>query len=583
MVPSNTRPHVSDHPRVPVDSLTSRQVYLERLRNQYERARAGQAGVVMVVGEPGSGKTHLVTQFATWAAQEGATILQGHAWGTEGMPSYLPLLEAVGQYMRTAPADQLRDHAALDPEVLISMFPELAARLGTAPTSNAMSPEQQRWRFYKALGSFLEAVSVAHPLLLLLEDMHQADAESLSLLCYIARHHPQARVLILGTVREGELQQNPAFVHTLAELTRYRMLTMLNVQLLSLLDVEAFALVYLGKPADPAVKVLLYAKSEGNPFFVEELLHSWIETQIIVQESGQWILTASSDDLWPAGIINTLRQRLAQLHPETIEHLRMAAIIGPVFDVSLLSAIETQEVETVENCLLEAARACLIESDQAGGFRFNQRALYECLYNDVTPSRRRRVHGCVAHLLEARCGAEQPSSKQLAELAYHFARSDDRLHATLYAQRASALALREYISQEFEMLVKASLQSSPEKKGVQAALPGANRSVALISDLQTAANLAEGLGLVEWWQEMLLAIQALLERVQTLEEKCLSPADMRLFIEQAMPLVAHIGLQPEGQVYAQQLLELARWQAERQAVPSHQSQVNEKCLLPLPV
>ncbi len=568
------------HPAtIAVESSPQRREFLELLWNCYEQARTGHASVVMVVGEPGIGKTYLLTQFATLAAHEGATILQGHASGTEGMRPYLPLLEAVGQYIRTAPADQLRNQAALDLEILTSILPELAARLGISPASSPMPLEQQRWRLYEALGAFLEAISMGHPLLLLLDDLHQADTESLSLLCYIARHHPKAHMLILGTARECEQQQNLAFVRTLSELARYRILTMLRVQLLSLIDVESLALCYLGKPAASAVIVLLYAKSEGNPFFVEELLRCWVETHALRQENEQWVLAASVDNLLPSGIINMLRQQLAQLHPQTIEHLRVAAVIGNVFDISLLAAVEGQEAETVEECLLEAVCSCLILSDQTGNFRFSHRAVYEYLYNDLTTSRRRRLHGCVAQLLEVRYG-EEPSrnSNHLAELAHHFARKGDRIQATRYAQYASAQVMREYISHEFEVLSKAPLQClAVGQKCVDASLPDVNthvglrgreeetqpfstsadRLLSMISDLETMLNLAQELGMVEWWQEMLRAAERVLEQMQALAEKRPSLTDIYLLVEQAMPLVSRIGHQPACQIYARRLLELA--------------------------
>ena len=578
MVSSHASPQVSHHATGTLESSANRQEFLELLWDCFEQARTGHASVVMVVGEPGIGKTYLLTQFATWAAQEGATILQGLS-GTEGMPPYLPLLEAVGQYIRTAPADQLPNQSALDLEILASICPEFAARLGISLTSSSMPPEQQRWRLFEALGSFLEAISMGQPLLLLLDDLHLADSESLSLLCYIVRHHPKAHLLILGTAREGEYQQNLAFVCSLTELARYRVLTMLKVQPLSLIDVESLALSYLGKPAAPAVTLLLYAKSEGNPFYVEELLRCWIETHAIKQENEQWVLAASVDNLLPSGVINMLRQQLAQLHPETLEHLRMAAIIGNAFDVFLLAAVEGQEAETVEECLQEAVRSCLILSDQTGSFRFSHRAVCEYLYNDLTTSRRRRLHGCVAQLLEVRYGEEQSrSSKHLAELAHHFARKGDRIRATRYAQHASAQAMREYISHEFEVLMKGPPQClAVGKKCVHASLPDVNtyfglrgteeetqpfytstdRLLSMISDLETMLCLAQELGMVEWGQEMLRAAEGVLEQMQALEEKRPSLTDIYLLVEQAMPLVSRIGHQPACQIYAQRLLKLA--------------------------
>lgn len=579
------------------ESFIGKQDHLELLWNHYKRARAGHASMVMVVGEPGIGKTYLLEYLAARAAQEDATILRGHASEAEGMPPYLPFLEALGPYIRTAPLDQLYDQAAFAPETLASILPELTIRLGRLPTSDPVRPEQRRLRLYEAIGAFLEAMSREHPLLLVLDDLHLADTESLSLLCYIAHHHLKARLLILGACREGEYHQNPALVRTVMELTHYRMLTTLKVHPLSLAHVESLALSYLGQPIAPPVTLSLHAQSEGNPLFVEELLQYWVEVGAIKQESGQWIFAASVNGLWPSSVINTLHQQLAQLCSDTIEHLRVAANIGRTFDISLLAAVEGQEVEAVEECLREAVRTRLVLSDRAGNFRFSYRAVHEYLYDELVTSRRLRLHGRIAQTLEARYHQEQRrSSKQLAELAFHFTRSGDPERGMMYAQRAAAQALRRYASQEIEVLVRMSLQfvaagkklpdafladidRLPHPKGMkeedQPPHESANTWLALFSDLEPAARLAQELGLVEWWQEALLAALGSLEHALTLVEKCPSPEGMRALVDLAAPFAPYMRHQPDGNDYAQRLLALSHCLAGDHAANVTYPVVNE--------
>lgn len=591
MAPPYAGPHMPRPVAAFVEPFTAaRHDHLELLWSYYQRAKAGHANVVVVVGEPGIGKTYHLARLATRAAQEGATILQGHASETEGMPPYLPFLEALGAYIRFAPVDQLREQASFAPETLASILPELTTRLGPLPASNPLLPERQRLRLYEAIGSLLEAMSLAQPVLLLLDDLHLADAESLSLLCYLVRHHASARLLILGAAREGQHQEHPAFIHAMTELTRHRVLTTLKVPRRSLLEVESLAQSYLGTSVSPAVAVLLAVHSEGNPLFAEELLRCWVESGALIQEDGQWSLAASVDSaLLPSGISHMLRQQLAQLCPQAVEHLRAAAIIGRTFSASLLSALEEQEVETVEEYLQEAARACLVVSDGADGFRFSHRAIHEYLYQQVTTSRRQRLHGLIAHLLAARSDREQDeNNSQLAELAHHCAASGERALGIPYSQRAVAQAWREYIAQAFAALIQTPLQGAAAgEPSPEARLPGAGRShclrdceeearpraqsagvwLALAGRLEAAARSAQEVGLLEWSEEALLAARAALNDALALVEQQPSLEEVQQLAHLVAPLVSNNRYQSEGQDCARRLLALAHRLAEARAAP----------------
>ena len=165
---------------------------------QYKAARDGNTRVVLLAGEPGIGKTRLLDEFATLAADDGATILRGSASDFEGMPPYLPFLEALGQYISATPLDLLREQLGATPQILVSILPELVNRLGELPAAYQIPPEQALLRLYEAIGTFLEAISKSNVLVLTLDDLHLADTASLDLLCYIAQHHSKVKLLILG-------------------------------------------------------------------------------------------------------------------------------------------------------------------------------------------------------------------------------------------------------------------------------------------------------------------------------------------------------------------------------------------------
>lgn len=549
--------------------------------NQFEAAKGGRARVVLLVGQLGIGKTRLLDEVAERAEQEGATVLRGGASESEGMPPYLPFLEALGQYIRKTPPDQLREQVAVAPQILASILPELAVRLGgELPVAYPLPPEQARLRLYEAVGTLLEGISAQHGLLLLLDDLHWADTASLDLLCHLTRHHAKARLLILGTYREGEISWNPAFERTVTEQIRQRVLTTVAVNPLSAEEIEALAAGYLGGPIRPVVSQLLHAQSEGNPFFAEELIRGWLEVGALVQQKNQWVAIAPLEHSLPSSIVGALRQRFTRLSSSIIGRLRIAAIIGRAFDLSLLATVEGQEIEVIEECLLEAVRAGLVRTDQKGVFTFSHDKIRECLYAEVSSSRRRRLHEVIGRVLEARY--DQQSSKStylLAELAFHFARSGDRMRGATYSQLAAEQALHSSALNEamthYRMALEL-LDPGDERYcnlllslGEVALLVGAQDEAVIAyekaltglagnCEQQFAARAAHGLGLAHWRQGALQIARTMLEHALVLLGNSQSAETVRVLVDLSILLTIYIGQQAEGATYAQQAQEIAR-------------------------
>src|SRR5947209_1980560 len=301
-----------------VSPFIGRQRELTQVMNRYRAARHECAHVLLLAGEPGIGKTRLLDEIAVRTAYQGAIVLRGGATEAEGMPPYLPFVEALGRYIQDAPLDRLREQVATASPVLASILPELVLRLGELPAPQFLPPEQARFRLYEAMGAFVQSIGLPHVLVLLFDDLQWADTASLDLLCHLARRHAHAHVLLVGAYRDCELDRHAAFTRSLAELSRQRILTTVTVEPLSSQDIEALAFHILGSPLSPAVSSLLSAQSEGNPFFAEELLHGWIETGALVLKQQQWVAIASLEQILPPSITGALRQRFARLSAERI-------------------------------------------------------------------------------------------------------------------------------------------------------------------------------------------------------------------------------------------------------------------------
>ncbi len=185
MVMEQKRSLEVDHSTWSLSQLVGRQRELGLIRCKYEAAKKEVGSVVLLVGEPGIGKTRLLDEFATLALEDGAIVLRGGASEADGMPPYLPFLEAIGRYIRAMPQDRLREQIAHAPHMLLSIFPELAALVGDTPVAHPLLVEQARLRLYEAIGLFLENISASQVLALVLDDLQWVDSASLDLLCHI--------------------------------------------------------------------------------------------------------------------------------------------------------------------------------------------------------------------------------------------------------------------------------------------------------------------------------------------------------------------------------------------------------------
>jgi DNA-binding CsgD family transcriptional regulator/tetratricopeptide (TPR) repeat protein len=435
--------YVGDRPGAGTSGqLVGRARELAVLRERLAAAAAGRAQAALVRGDPGLGKSRLLAELAAEAEVGGARVLRGGASDAEGMPPYLPLLEALSAHARVADPTALAGQIGASGPVLAAVLPELAAPVG-ASAGYPLPPEQARLRLYQAFGDFLSAIAAEAPLLLLLDDLQWADPATLDLLPWLLRHAAEARLLIVAAVRSADADAGPALRRALAELNRLRRLATVTLGPLDAAAIARLAESELGGPVDGGLAARLAADSEGNAFFAEELLRDWVEDGTVGRD-GAWRLLRAPVDAPAAGIVGAVQQRTARLPQDVVELLEVAAIVGRGFEPSLLAEVLRGDAEAVEARLAVAVAASLLRRE-GDGFAFAHDKVRECLYVAVTPTRRRRLHGAIGAALE---GAGPAGARRLADLAFHFTRSHDRARGAEYAGRAAEAALAAYAPAE---------------------------------------------------------------------------------------------------------------------------------------
>jgi len=552
-------------------SLAGRTHETAALLRQLELASEGTTRVVMLAGEPGIGKSRLLEWLENQAAGNGAAVLRGGAFQAEGMPPYLPVIEAFGRYIREAEVDRLRQELDRIDGVLGTILPDVAARLGDVSSAYDLPPEQSRLRLFEAAGSFLSAIARSQPVVLSLDDLQWCDSSTLELLYYVTRTHNRNRLLIVGAYRDDEVTDRAQLQRALAELTRQRLMTRIHVGPLSAGEIDALVSAWLDGPVATDVSQLLHRQCEGNPFFAEELIQEWLESGALTREGGTWTADSWPTQRFPASVVAAIDQRLERLPAETVETLRVASVIGRTFQVSLLAGVCNEEADVIEGRLIPAERMRLVETADGAAYRFRHDLVRECLYLDVPPGRRRRVHGAIGAALEKR------EESDLADLAFHFGRSDDRERAVTYAWRAGDEALhRSAVTEalaEYEIAVNA-LEPADRRRGqlllqhgdaallagredVAARSYEAAQSLLATSDPYGAGRAAHGLGVTRLRQDRILEAYVALEAALHSLGDGKDREAVRVLVDLATVLTVNLARQDEGMLRGREALELA--------------------------
>lgn len=431
-------------------AFVGREESLKLLGDHWRLALEGKRPLVFISGEPGVGKTRLAAEFAVSVHKEGATVLYGHS-DEEPLVPYQPMVEALRHHVAVEPLDRLR--AQVMPIPLIrKVLPELAQRVPDLPELPSADLDTERYLLFEAVVSFLREISRVAPLLLVLEDLHWADKPTLLLLRHIARSGDQARIMVICTYRETEVFRADPLSETLADLRRDRLFDRFQLQGLDEEEVGALVNAWAGHDGRPAFVRAVYSQTEGNPFFVEEVLQHLAESGAIYRKDGMWTSDLTIDEMAiPEGVRETIGRRIRRLSEPTYRMLLIASVIGRRFQLEVLERLTDLGGDTLLEALEEAVVAGIVSEASEGARRYYYfHALFrEALHEELTPTRRARLHRDIGGVLEE-LHLDDPDPP-LGELAYHFfeARELGEVEKAVdYARRAGELALTQLASEE---------------------------------------------------------------------------------------------------------------------------------------
>lgn len=435
-------------PQAPGIGVIGRHREMAELNAALKRVTVGEGPeIVLISGEAGIGKSTLTSSLAHQARTGGAHLLYGRCDEDLVVP-YRPIVEALGHYLsdgESAPLSEMSDEHL---SALGRILPDFRRRHPGLPEANASDPDAERWLLYSAVVALLQVASATGPVVFLVEDLHWADRPTLQLLRHICSGI-SGRVLVIGTYRNKELSAAHPLTDTLGGLARERSVIRMALKGLEDDEVVLFFEAAAGHEMDDAGLALasaVYQETNGNPFFVTEVLRHLAETGAIVQDdTGRWLPAEDLGTLGlPESVRNVIGSRTARLGDGAVRILTAASVLGQEFDLSVLAEITGTDEEGVLDVLEAAAAAALTAEvrDCPGRFRFAHALVQHALYDDLGITRAARLHRSAAEALEWRFGADP--GDHAGELSRHWCLASSPAEsekAARYARIAGANAL----------------------------------------------------------------------------------------------------------------------------------------------
>lgn len=432
--------------------FVGRREEMDALKDALEGALSGKGGLAMLVGEPGIGKTRLAEEFGVYAGLRGAQVLTGHCYEGETSLPYRPFIEAFRQYTRSHPDAELRRQMGAGAPEIATLVSEIRQRFPDVELAAPLDPEAERLRLFESVTDFLHNASAANPIVLHLDDLHWSDKPSLLLLQHLAQRLARDRVLVLGAYRDVELDRTHPLSETLGALRRlpnYRRVLLRGLPHETIVDLLAVI-----DPSDEgaggrqALAAALHQETEGNPFFIREVLAHLIETGKIVHENGRWVgrVTSVSELGIPEGVREVIGRRLSQLSDACNRMLTRASTMTGGFSWESLKAINGDAGEEALLDLLEEALSKQMIAERKGEladtYDFTHALIRQTLYGELSGPRRVLLHRQIGEALEALYAGSIDA--HLPELAHHFyqaAPGGDVEKAIGYARRAGDRAM----------------------------------------------------------------------------------------------------------------------------------------------
>ena len=449
--PSPTTASIDARQANPLDRLAGgvfvgREREMDELRGGLDDALSGRGRLLLLLGEPGIGKTRMTEELSTWAKLRGAQVLVGRCYEGEGAPPYWPWVQVIRSYIHDRDAEAIVSVMGQGVSDIAQIVSEVRERIPDLAAPPQLDPEQARFRLFDSISMFLRTAARAQPLVVVLDDLHWADKPSLLLLQFLAREIRGTRLLIVATYRDVELRRQHPLAQALAELAREQVSSRIVLRGLTEPDVARYIEMTAGAVPPADLVRAVHRETEGNPFFVSEIVRLLAsEGRLERPSTGSWTISI------PQSVREVVGRRLDQLSDPSNALLQIASVVGREFALGVVQAVSELDGVAITEAIDEAVAARVVAETPRtlDRYAFSHALIRETLYEEIPTTRRIGLHRKIGGVLEMLY--EKAPEPHLAELAYHFleaAPGGDVAKAVSYAERAAARAISQLAYEE---------------------------------------------------------------------------------------------------------------------------------------
>lgn len=448
--------------------LIDRVEEMNLLREAVDRTVRREGGLVFLYGEAGIGKTRLTRELGAYARMRGMQVLYGRCpalFRMDGVPPYVLWNEVIKDYLQVCTPEQLYRVIGFYPSEVCKLVPEIKQKLGTIPQSLPISPEQERDRLFEAVSQFMINLSKETPLLIILDDLQWTDQSSLLLLHYLARGVYREPLLLLGAYRDTDIDERHPLSPVLTELNRERLLQPAQLKRMSLNDVLEMIKQILNQDDIPREFCeLVYEKTRGNPFFVEEVIKSLKEEEVLFREENRWKFKEVSRIEFPKTVKSVIKARISRLDEDCQNILTLASFVGNDFSFEAICGVTNIEENKLLELMEKLLKTGLVKERVVRGedvYCFADMIVRDVVHEEVSHLRHRKLHSSVGDALEKVYAKK--IDEHLGELAYHFLEGGDKEKALDYFLKAGEKAQTVYAHNEAFSYLQHALELLEEK------------------------------------------------------------------------------------------------------------------------
>lgn len=435
---------------VPDGPLVARTDEIERIRGVVKTVTGGAGRVLLLAGEPGVGKTRLAQEVTLICRASGMHLATGRCYEPQQTVAYYPFLEVVSRLVTAArvgldvdPQQRWPQLGPLIPQDLSPGHPR------SMPSTRPVEGRGDQQRLFWAAAGLVEALARVVPVAVALDDLHWADDSSLDLFQHLARQLRHVPVLLVGMYRDVEVDRSHPLGRVLRDLHREHLVEEISIGQFGQEGTGALMVSALGDQTVASGFVeLVHNHTEGNAFFVQEMVRALVERGDVFQQGGVWDRREGGEIMVPHTVHEAIGERLSRLSDRTQTVLSEASVLGQTFAFDELHGMDGGPEEEIEEGLEEAARASVVRVGEEDSYTFNHALTQRVLYQGLPPRRRKRLHLAAGSAIEQR--PERIRRQRVAELAWHFLQGGAGEQACRYAALAGDQAEDRFAHREAE-------------------------------------------------------------------------------------------------------------------------------------